>query len=38
VWTENKKTDMLNNIEMGIDGIITDYPALALQAAEESGK
>ncbi len=28
VWTVNKKEDMITLIELGVDNIITDYPAL----------
>jgi len=34
VWTENEKSDMLNHIKMGVDGIITDYPKIALEAVK----
>ena len=29
VWTENETEDMKNHIEMGVDGIISDYPERA---------
>jgi len=32
VWTVNNETDMTNAIMKGVDGIITDYPSLALSA------
>lgn len=35
VWTENEKSDMLNHLKMGVDGIITDYPEIALEAVNE---
>lgn len=35
VWTVNEKSDMLQYIKMGVDGIITDYPEIALEAAKE---
>lgn len=35
VWTENEKSDMLAHIKMGVDGIITDYPELGLEAVRE---
>jgi glycerophosphoryl diester phosphodiesterase len=38
VWTENEKGDMLNHLKMGVDGIITDYPALALETRKEFQK
>lgn len=31
VWTENEPGDMKRHIAMGIDGIITDYPARAVE-------
>jgi len=38
VWTQNEKSDMLNHIKMAVDGIITDYPEIALEAIKELGK
>jgi glycerophosphoryl diester phosphodiesterase len=38
VWTQNEKADMLNHIKMGADGIITDYPEIALEAVKELQK
>lgn len=38
VWTENEKEDMRKHIEMGIDGIITDYPARAVEVMKEAAK
>jgi glycerophosphoryl diester phosphodiesterase len=35
VWTENEKSDMLNHLKMGVDGIITDYPEIALEVVKE---
>lgn len=29
-WTVNKKQDMINLLEMGVDGLITDYPNIAI--------
>ena len=29
-WTVNKKDDMINLLNMGVDGIITDYPNIAI--------
>jgi glycerophosphoryl diester phosphodiesterase/esterase/lipase len=29
-WTVNKKEDMVNLLKMGVDGIITDYPNIAI--------
>lgn len=29
-WTVNEKEDMINLLKMGVDGIITDYPNIAL--------
>ncbi|SDR72098.1 Glycerophosphoryl diester phosphodiesterase [Polaribacter sp. KT25b] len=29
-WTVNKKDDMINLLKMGVDGIITDYPNIAI--------
>ena len=38
VWTENEKEDMRRHLAMGIDGIITDYPARAVEAMKEVAK
>jgi len=38
VWTENEKADMLHHLKMGVDGIITDYPEVALEAVKEFQK
>jgi glycerophosphoryl diester phosphodiesterase len=38
VWTENEKSDMVSHIGMGVDGIITDYPATALEVVKEYRK
>jgi glycerophosphoryl diester phosphodiesterase len=38
VWTENEKEDMKRHIAMNIDGIITDYPAIGIEALKESSK
>jgi glycerophosphoryl diester phosphodiesterase len=35
VWTENEKSEMLAHLKMGVDGIITDYPEIALEARKE---
>jgi glycerophosphoryl diester phosphodiesterase len=32
VWTENSKSDMLRHLKMGVDGIITAYPEIAIDA------
>ena len=29
-WTVNKKEDMVNLLNMGVDGLITDYPNIAI--------
>ncbi len=31
VWTENEQSDMRKHIELGADGIITDYPQRAIE-------
>jgi glycerophosphoryl diester phosphodiesterase len=36
-WTVNKKEDMLNLLELGVDGIISDYPDLLIKTVTESG-
>jgi glycerophosphoryl diester phosphodiesterase len=38
VWTENEKNDALHHLKMGVDGIITDYPAKVLGIVKELGK
>jgi glycerophosphoryl diester phosphodiesterase len=38
VWTENDKSDMIRHIQMGVDGIITDYPEIALETVKELQK
>ena len=38
VWTENEKNDIINHLKMGVDGIITDYPAKVLGIVKELGK
>jgi glycerophosphoryl diester phosphodiesterase len=35
VWTENEKSDMFYHLKMGVDGIITDYPEIALEAVKQ---
>jgi glycerophosphoryl diester phosphodiesterase len=30
-WTVNKKNDIVNLLKMGVDGIITDYPNIAIR-------
>ena len=30
-WTVNTKTEMLNLLNLGVDGIITDYPGTAMK-------
>ena len=37
VWTVNKREDMARMIELGVDGIISDNPALLRQVAGEKG-
>ena len=34
VWTENEQEDMKQHLAMGVDGIITDYPARAVKVME----
>ena len=29
-WTVNRKEDMINLLKMGVDGLITDYPNIAI--------
>jgi glycerophosphoryl diester phosphodiesterase len=29
-WTVNKKEDMVHLLDIGVDGIITDYPNVAI--------
>jgi glycerophosphoryl diester phosphodiesterase len=38
VWTENEIKDMKNHVALGIDGIITDYPNLGIEALKELSK
>ena len=38
IWTENEKSDMQKHIKMGVDGIISDYPEIALETVKELGK
>jgi glycerophosphoryl diester phosphodiesterase len=38
VWTENEKEDMQRHLAMNIDGIITDYPARAIEVLKQSSK
>jgi glycerophosphoryl diester phosphodiesterase len=35
VWTVNQKQDMIDLIVLGVDGLITDDPALAVQVRDE---
>ncbi len=35
VWTVNRKQDMIDLIVLGVDGLITDDPALAVQVRDE---
>lgn len=35
VWTVNRKQDMIDLIVLGVDGLITDEPALAVQIRDE---
>jgi len=35
VWTENEKRDISHHLKMGVDGIITDYPEMALEMVKE---
>ena len=37
-WTVNTKTDMNSLLEMGVDGIISDYPDRLIQLVEERRK
>ena len=34
-WTVNKKEDIQNLLEMKIDGIITNYPDIAIQLRQQ---
>jgi glycerophosphoryl diester phosphodiesterase len=36
-WTVNKEEDMKRLLAMGVDGIFTDYPALALALIKQNG-
>jgi len=38
VWTENEKEDMRRHISMNVDGIITDYPARAIEVLTQFSK
>ena len=38
IWTENDKEDMRRHMLMGIDGIITDFPQLAIDTMNELPK
>lgn len=38
VWTVNEKSDILHYIKMGVDGIISDYPEIAMEAMKEFKK
>jgi glycerophosphoryl diester phosphodiesterase len=38
VWTVNDPADMASLIELGVDGIITDYPGRLREVLEEKGK
>jgi len=38
VWTENETVDMKQHINMGVDGIITDYPERAVNLLKELAK
>jgi glycerophosphoryl diester phosphodiesterase len=31
-WTVNEREDMKRLVELGVDGIITDYPNIAIKA------
>lgn len=35
VWTVNEKSEILNSLKMGVDGIITDYPEKGLEVVKE---
>jgi len=37
VWTVNSATDMQRMIELGVDGIISDYPDLLREVAAQGG-
>jgi glycerophosphoryl diester phosphodiesterase len=37
VWTVNDPADMASLLELGVDGLITDYPDLARQVMAERG-
>jgi glycerophosphoryl diester phosphodiesterase len=36
-WTVNQPDDLVNMLELGVDGIVTDYPARALELASLVG-
>lgn len=38
VWTENEKSDIIQHLKLGVDGIITDYPENVLGIVKELGK
>jgi glycerophosphoryl diester phosphodiesterase len=35
-WTINNREDMQRLIDLGVDGLITDYPTLALEVVRDS--
>ena len=35
VWTVNEEDDMLRMIDLGVDGIITDYPVILKELCEK---
>jgi len=37
VWTVNEKEDMRRLLELGVDGIITDYPDHLIEVMKERG-
>ena len=37
VWTVNSEADMRRMLELGVDGIISDYPDLLREVAAEQG-
>ena len=36
-WTINERADMLRFLSLGVEGIITDYPALLLELVAKKG-
>lgn len=38
VWTINEPEDMLRLLELGVDGVMTDYPAVLKQLMEQRGE